>query len=341
MLVDAVQDDITNAYMFKEKLGGYKDGHYTGGSSKSLVELAEQSADNQKKRAHAYASLNEKSVSNNNEFVVDKNATHREDKIRDDITGCVKSKEKQQLCTPTLSQNKHETRVAKKRDVASKAFNETKRRAICEYNNYTIIEDEISQTSNGMSKRFIVMKKEYNDTDYEVHIANSPLCGCPYFKDNKGKQICKHIIMVILSLGVDENDPLLYQIGYTESELSSLIDSKIIKFKRNSHHDDAQPRFKHRFYLTVYCKGSQRGRRPKCVGCEQPLDDGVIVEIDGKYKYQTHSRDHTFRYHAKDGCIRYIPKNSNIKSLPSEIYRGGLTTEQILEAKQQLKMRIL
>ena len=42
MIIDAIQDDITRAYILKEKLVGYEEGHYTGRSSKSLIDLTEE-----------------------------------------------------------------------------------------------------------------------------------------------------------------------------------------------------------------------------------------------------------------------------------------------------------
>ena len=42
--------------------------------------------------------------------------------------------------------------------------------------------------------------------------------------ESKPKQICKHIIIVLLSLGVDPNDALLYQAGYAESELKKRME---------------------------------------------------------------------------------------------------------------------
>ena len=340
-LIDAIQDDITSAYMLKEKLVGYEEGHYTGGSSKSLIDLAEESEQQQVKRAHAYASShNSCTMHEANAFVVDKSSTHREDTVRDEATGYVKNKDSKVASRPTISQGR-EVRAAKTRDVASQCFNNNKTRAINEYCNYSIIEDVLVENDSEMSKMFVIMKKQYSSEDYQVHISKSPSCGCAWFKENKGRQICKHIIMVLLSLGVNENDPLLYQISYTQSELYSLVHSKVQEFRPAPCKDKSFLRLKHRFYLVRYEKGSTRGIRPKCVSCREPLDDGIIIAIDGKYRYKTHSKDYTFRYHAKDACITKPPKYSDIKVLPLEINRGVITNDELNKFKIQLKTKIV
>ena len=59
-----------------------------------------------------------------------------------------------------------------------------------------------------------------------VTIHDTPSCGCMFVVLNKGQQSCKHLIIVLLSLRDYINDPLLFQIAYTESELSSLLSSE-------------------------------------------------------------------------------------------------------------------
>ena len=51
--------------------------------------------------------------------------------------------------------------------------------------------------------------------NYVVSIAVIPNCSWSYYMESKTKQICKYII--VLSLGVDPNDSLLFQVGYAES----------------------------------------------------------------------------------------------------------------------------
>ena len=135
--------------------------------------------------------------------------------------------------------------------------------------------------------------------------------------------------MVLLCLGVDEEDALLYQIGYTDTEVGQILDatfSRYVKKRTWSFEKVGIP--KHQLYLTEYLKGSRPGRRVQCTKCKDPVLDGLVVAMDGKHKYGTHSKDKTFYYHLDDECLTCPPQNSDIRNLPKTILSKFVTSAQ-------------
>ena len=350
-LVDAVHDDVSSSYMLKEKIKGYKSGEYTGGSGKSLIQMSRESESMQNIRSKAYVkALNSCSRNDNSDFVIDPSSTHREDKICDVKTGIVTEIQIEKKHTsidkiPKISTDTNECRPCKRRDIPSKSFQQSKENAIRGYHNYTIAIDPNIVAEIEDEKTFLVLKKEFQETteDYIVRIARLPQCGCVYFVKNHGKQVCKHIIMVLLELGVPEDDALLYQIGYTKSELRTLLSRDIQQYKHSPKVKTVKPsgKRKHQFYLCSYAKGSTRGPRPKCCSCKLPLQDGIVIEIDGKYRIQNNSFDKTFRLHVKDTCLLTTPKYSDISRMPKFINRGNSSNENVREAHKLTSYKIM
>ena len=241
---------------------------------------------------------------------------------------------------PGLFPQKTEPRPCKRRCYASSLFLRVKNTAIREYDNYNVIPDD----SNGAkkSKNFIVCNNVFfNSNDYVVNIATIPTCSCPYYMENKNKQICKYIVIVLLSLGVGQNDALLFQVGYTASELETLLNSDFITFTKQSEIAQQGVRRKHIFYLGRYLKGNRPGRRTGCAHCKRQLNDGLVVEIDGKYRYAQNSFNKTFLYCLNDSCLKNPPRYSDIKFMPTTINGGYSSRNEIDEAKQLVTLSII
>ena len=336
-LIDAVYDDISSSYMLKEKIKGYAAGDYTGGTGRSLIQLSKASNIAQQARSRAYAkSLNSSTRCNDVQFVVDLTATHREDKVCDPRTGAVSDKviDNVEIEAPKdkTTTAKSELRPTKRRDIPSKLFSRTKDTAIRGNQNYTISLDMTNNTKN--ESKFLILKNDFHGSeDYIVTISKQPQCGCMFYAKYDGKQVCKHIIMVLLDLGVPEDDPLLYQTGYTESELQYLL-SRTLRPYGHKNTKRKISRRKHQFYLGEYIKGSTRGPRSLCCVCKSVLEDGVIVEIDAKYRFQTHSFDKTFKLHCKNKCLSKAPKYSDISRMPTHINRGKSSNENVNIARK-------
>ena len=344
-LVDAVKDDVSASFILKEKIRGYIEGHYTGGRGKSLIDLDRITKSKQKHRAANYAkNLKTRPRHDCDVFAVEPSATHREDKFVDLTTGNVQprsSEKRTDTKKPRLHPQKTEPRPCKRRCNASSLFLKVKNTAIREYDNYSVIPDD-SNGDSKKSKNFIVCNNVFfTSNDYVVNIAAIPTCACPYYMENKNKQICKHIVIVLLSLGVDQNDALLFQVGYTPSELENLLNSCLRTFTKQPQVSQQGVRRKHIFYLGSYLKGNRPGRRTGCAHCKRQLNDGLVVEIDGKYRYAQNSFNKTFMYCLNDSCLKNPPRYSDIKFMPTTINGGYSNQNEIDEAKQLITLSII
>ena len=69
------------------------------------------------------------------------------------------------------------------------------------------------------------------------------------------------MVMVLLALGIEENNAVLFQVSYTKSELKNIIESKLRRYRKSDVITTAN-RQKHRLYLTFYTKGSKTRNTP-------------------------------------------------------------------------------
>ena len=69
-----------------------------------------------------------------------------------------------------------------------------------------------------------------------------------------------------------------------------------------------------------------------------PLDDGLVVEIVGRKKFETHTPVKTFQYHLNEDCLSKPPDNSNINQsdMSKIIYADGVSVEDLEIAKNRL-----
>ena len=304
-----------------------------GGTGRSLTDIAKISEAQQMARASDYAKNVTSSSREMCSKAFDVSATHREDKIADDQTGKVSFKSAD-VIVPTLSKDKAEKRLFKIRDISSKDFKEVRDRAINEIHEYNIAEKV-----GGKCRTFSVAR----NNSYDVVLSTAPTCKCLYFVKNKGKKVCKHMVMALLCLGVDEEDALLYQVGYTESEVEQILRATYCTYVKKhiwSFQETSIP--KHQLYLTEYLKGSRPGKRFQCtnVNCKKPIADGLVVAMDGKQKYGTHSKDKTFYYCLDDECLTIPPKYSDIRFLPKTILSKFVSSAHREEAIKTIRYSI-
>ena len=149
--------------------------------------------------------------------------------------------------------------------------------------------------------------------------------------------------MVLLTLGVPQDDNILNQIAYTESELAKLHTQKLGVFKPVI--VAVVSRIKHQFYLEDYVKGSTRGPFPQCGGCRQYVNegnDGLIAEMVSKYRLQQNSFDKTFRYCLKDDCLkRRYPHCDMPTPMPRIIHRGDVSDARVQVARTKTTYDII
>ena len=149
--------------------------------------------------------------------------------------------------------------------------------------------------------------------------------------------------MVLLELGVKENDALLYQTGYTRSELQCLLSRENRPYLGASKVEPSNATFKrkHQFYLSRYTKGSTRGRRPGCATCKKPLQDGLVIEMDAKYRFKNNTFDTTFKLHVNDECLSTAPRYSDITRIPKSINGCQASVEDIHVARHLTSFSIV
>ena len=106
--------------------------------------------------------------------------------------------------------------------------------------------------------------------------SNTPACACLSFLKTKAKKICKHVVMILLRLSFGEEDPLLYQIEYTQSEAGQILKATFSQYIQKHIQPGlvTQAMSKHNLYLTPYEKGPKCGRRPQCTKCKVEIPDG-------------------------------------------------------------------
>ena len=147
--------------------------------------------------------------------------------------------------------------------------------------------------------------------------------------------------MALLCLGVDEEDALFYQIGYTESEVEQILKATFcmyVKKRTMSFQETKIP--KHQLYLTEYLKGSKPGKRCLCSKCREPMQDGLCVAMDGRHKYGTHTKDKTFYFCLNDDCLTIPPKNSDIRNLSTNILSRFVTSAHREKAVSTIRYNI-
>ena len=170
-----------------------------------------------------------------------------------------------------------------------------------------------------------------------MSIMTVPACTCPAFVSTKG-QLCKHIVMVLLKLGVREDDPLLFQTSYTESELFKLYSCSIGSFKASGLDitPDNYKKARHQFYLVTYLK-NKPGPRPRCCGCHTPVENGLCLEIYARYKCKTFTTTKACYYHLSNDCMKVPAKHTDLPSeMPKTVRYYGVSAADLAMAKKSI-----
>ena len=183
-------------------------------------------------------------------------------------------------------------------------------------------------------------KANFYDT-YCVNLSQTPSCDCPFATKTRGT-ICKHVLWVLLFIfKVPEDSRLLYQVGLTKSEFSSvkhgfpggipenfLHDPKSVPTVENIENSDeknnegeatgTQPKHKklkkqQKWAVSHYSK--QKGPKPKCKKCNRTVVPGQIhVMVEGLFfpPEQTFALESKFRYCLDKTCLAFLPSRSNL-----------------------------
>ena len=187
-----------------------------------------------------------------------------------------------------------------------------------------------------------------NGHTYRVTINRRPFCSCPAMVSAAGKrQCCKHILSILLQLGVSTDSTIMFQRIFELEELRLFHTSSITPLAPEVCRNIAQPRSKHVFYLGKYDSGTKqkkvKGRPPLCGGCAEPIckkQSGVIpcLEIDGRYRQGNLSQPKVFRYHINEVCMRikYRLSDLPLRMPVSIVHRGEESTDEDVAHAQSL-----
>ena len=218
----------------------------------------------------------------------------------------------------------------------SKKFQNSRYVAVRDHGKYSIKLNSIDGRSK--SKMYSVKKTAVHDSDeYLVSIKTVPACTCPAFVSTKG-QLCKHILMVLLKLGVGVDDPILFQTSYTESELFKLYSRTLGSFQASGVDitPDNYKKARHQFYLVTYRK-NKPGPRPRCGGCKAAIQDGLCHEIYARYKCKTFTTAKACYYHLSNDCMEVPAKHTDLPSeMPKTVRYFGVSAAVLAMAKKSI-----
>lgn len=167
---------------------------------------------------------------------------------------------------------------------------------------------------------------------YCVNIGQKHSCKCPDFATHNEKQLCKHIIWVLLFIcQLPETSELLHQIFLTESEISEIIRNTPTVPDELKCVPGANPQSRHEsvnFLLqndsrngkpkvwVLSRKKKKRGPTPRCRGCrKEQLDGELTVSVTGLYVpfEQNVVIETIFYFCPSKQCVSKIPRWINLK----------------------------
>lgn len=186
-----------------------------------------------------------------------------------------------------------------------------------------------TSTADGM-KCFTLVTK--TSSIYRVSIGRKHFCQCLDFSKNAEKEICKHIIWVLLNIcKVPEESELLQQVFLTEAESSEILSNTpaqvpenfkyVPEKKKRSRQDIVKSLLmndnrngKPKIWI-LKKKEKKRGPTPRCRSCREEQSDGdLCISVTGLYVpyEQNLVVETTFYYCPKFGCIQRIPHWINL-----------------------------
>ena len=80
-MIDAVKDDVSNAYGLAADIKGYVSRTYTGGTGKSLIDMANIAEAEQLQKVFEYVSATKSAPREASSKALNTSSTHREDKV--------------------------------------------------------------------------------------------------------------------------------------------------------------------------------------------------------------------------------------------------------------------
>lgn len=352
-LVDAVLQDVANSILLKKEYERQQQELPTVGRGPTAAELTAREEQCQAARAELGASslIELENMTDANldgaetrdeaiqRYAVDPRSSHRSDKRTktSSRTAVDSGTSSDDESVAKRSKKQRNSRPAPLRRTRSIPFNESLEKALS---------DSMQVKNYEKGPLHVSMEVITNSrSSYGLKICKSPSCSCPY-KINKPREVCKHIIWVLLNvLGVHQDDILLHQIALTEGELSSLItkapDSLPDKFKElPGTTKSATWRLQHK----------PVGKDAHCPTCYKTITERELhIEATGLWKprdKQT-SINRNFRFCINKDCVKKKPQRSQLTpwngeelTLPWTLKLSDNDVKKVEDAGFKMKLKI-
>ncbi|CAB3994344.1 Angiopoietin-1 receptor [Paramuricea clavata] len=208
------------------------------------------------------------------------------------------------------------------------------------------VKDPVTVTEKDFERSYTLVTNSF--ATYKVSIGKKHSCQCMDFSKNEGKELCKHIISILLYVcRMPEESELLQQVFLTDAECSEIFGNippvpnglKYVPGARNQSRQDivaslllndrrnCQPRV-----WVLKRKEMQRGTIPRCRCCRKEQHDGdLCVSVVGLYVpyEQNFVVETTFYFCPSANCVRHIPPWINLTPPSGITVDSSVTREEI------------
>lgn len=350
-LVDAVLQDVASSILLRKEYERQQQNLRTVGRGPTAAELDAREEQCQAARAeYGASSLFEldnmtddllEQIETRDEaierYAVDPQSSHRSDRRTTKRTVVDSETSSDDELVAKRSKKQSNSRAAPLRRTRSIPFNESMEKALSEnmqVKNYEKGQLHVSMEVITNSHSLFCLK-----------ICKSPSCSCPY-KINKPREVCKHIIWVLLNLlGLHQEDILLHQIALTEAELSSLLtkapDNLPEKFKERPENSSS---------ATWHLRRKPIGKDAHCPSCFKTISEREL-HIEATALWKPRDKDtyinRNFRFCINKDCVQKKPQRSQLSpwngaelTLPWTLKLSDEDVKKVEAAGFKLKLKI-
>jgi hypothetical protein len=192
---------------------------------------------------------------------------------------------------------------------------------------------------------------------YKTTIAKKHSCQCLDYVKSEGKELCKHVIWVLLNIcEIPEESELLQQVFLTEMELSEIFSNtqpipNHLKYipgsSQQSRHEMVKKLLandtrngKPKVWL-LKRKEKRKGTVPRCRGCRKEQFDGdLTISVVGLYvPYEQNFVVETTFYFCPDAdCVKRIPLWINLDPPTAITVHGSITSAELEHLQSQSEL---
>ena len=283
-LLDAAQADVRDNIQLEVSYKAFQNGSGKSGGGPSIQTQSMREGATQMRRARSLGlELIREDITDNDRILISENATYSNP--HDKHNGSVQ-------CGPRRSDGERNGRYRPSR---SKTFLNKLRLAKEEKNDIKV---KSLETGNDFEKSYTLVTKSL--ATYKVKIGKNHSCQCLDFSKNVGKDLCKHIIWILLNVcQIPEESELLQQVSLTEAECSEIFANappipEILKYASSARNQTRQEMVTNLLMndrrncqpkvWVLKRKNKQKGTTPRCRGCRKEQNEGELcVSVVGLY----------------------------------------------------------